>query len=542
MQTWQEPSSGFNLIQLAIVSNYRQVVEYLLSGKYIFLYREIPSEPKINLPLHLACKVGSLQIIKYILHVALESEGDNAVYFMLKDPGIVTHPYPATKQAHISAKTPFELCVEGGNIDCALHLSKLIMKYLSASFTGSPCYTYTDDSSMLHDACYLGSPAFLRLLLERGHVQDIGLKNQMGYQPLHVAASQHHAECMDILLQYGARVNSIAECKSALHLAYGYKANAENLVVSTEVLVKHQININMMDHNHNTALGYLAWEFGQRYTQNPFLKTHKYSLLQADYSRKREITSTEEYKEEIYRCMEILLENGATTMVRTSDNRVDHTLVHTLLQNTGYPLSTCLTTNPEDVYRVLELFFAYESDPNLVARNNNESAFAMLIVYTLKEITSVDMKCKFLHLFIMNGANLGTNIPEPRQYWENYPHRLWNIYPALLALQEQHPMPVIHLFYRFMGVRVMFHSFRQMEDRYLWYRITTGVSFSNSSGDASIKYKDQWKAMKKELIRPRSLKHHCKLVVLCALRNKGKLTELLPLPTFLKQYVVAAVC
>ena len=34
--------------------------------------------------------------------------------------------------------------------------------------------------------------------------------------------------------------------------------------------------------------------------------------------------------------------------------------------------------------RVLELLLHYGSDVNLVGRNNNESAFAMLIVYTLK--------------------------------------------------------------------------------------------------------------------------------------------------------------
>ena len=44
-------------------------------------------------------------------------------------------------------------------------------------------------------------------------------------------------------------------------------------------------------------------------------------------------------------------------------------------------------------------------------------------VLCLQEVASVEMKCRFLHLFIMNGASLTSHIPEPRQYWENYPHR-----------------------------------------------------------------------------------------------------------------------
>lgn len=536
VQSWQDTSTGLNLLQLAIVCDYAAVVEFLSNNKYTFEYMELPSCSKVNRPLHLACKIGSEEIIRAIITETVGNEGDNALFYLLRDTGIVTYPKRPSNQSRLKSKTPFEICVEEGHVQCSLYLSKLIRKYISSSFTASPFYVYTEESTVLHDACFLGSAKFLHLLLEKGYVQDIHVRNQMGYQPLHVAAALHHADCMDLLLQYGADVNASAECKSALHLAYGYKANAEFLLDCTEVLLRHHISINTTDRNHNTALGYLAWEFGQRYTPNVFLRTHKYSLIHANYNHWRNVNNTEDYKREIYACMELLLKQGALAIVRSGDGHVDHTLVHTLLKNAGYPLSSCLSTHPQDVYKVLQLLFVYGADPNLVVKSNNESAFALLIVYTMKEITTVEMMCRFLHLFIINGSQLNHPIAEPKPYWESSTNHLWNMYPVLLALQVQHPMPVIRLMYSFMDMRTIYCSFRQMSTLYLWYRITSGVSLG-SSMQTGAEYEQQWKQLKRELLKPRTLCHHCKLVVLRTLGFKGRQAEKLPLPNALIQYI-----
>lgn len=56
------------------------------------------------------------------------------------------------------------------------------------------------------------------------------------------------------------------------------------------------------------------------------------------------------------------------------------------------------------------------------------------------------------------------------------------------------------------------------------------------------RYREQWKAVKREIMRPRWLKHHCKLVILSRLGFQGGLVQELPLPTTIRQYLVADVC
>jgi hypothetical protein len=324
------------------------------------MFRKSGSEPQVNSALHLACKVGCVEIVQFFIQLALDREGENGVYCLLRETGIVM--YPNVTDTKFEKKTPFELCVDSNDLECSLYLNRWIMKCLASSFSRNEFYANTGDSTVLHDACYLGSASFLRLLLQNGHGRLINVRKN-GYHPIHIAALLHHADCMDVLLQHGARMSTVAGCKSLLHLVCAFKANAEHLVDCTRVLIKHGIDVNSMDHNHNTALGYLAWEYGQRYTANVFLKTHKYSMIRAKTYSSHEITSNDDYKKEIFSCMEVLLENGATTMVCLSDGKVDHTLLHTLLQNTGYPHSNCITQYPVYVYKVLQLFFAYGADP-----------------------------------------------------------------------------------------------------------------------------------------------------------------------------------
>ena len=47
--------------------------------------------------------------------------------------------------------------------------------------------------------------------------------------------------------------------------------------------------------------------------------------------------------------MQVLLAAGASTLVISRDGRVDHTIVHTLLQNTGWPLNSSLRKRPMEV-------------------------------------------------------------------------------------------------------------------------------------------------------------------------------------------------
>ncbi len=70
-----------------------------------------------------------------------------------------------------------------------------------------------------------------------------------------------------VLLKHGASVNSRADHRTCLQIMYWSKFRPENFVLCSEILVRHGIDVNAMDHNNNTALDYLAWELGQKWYQ-----------------------------------------------------------------------------------------------------------------------------------------------------------------------------------------------------------------------------------------------------------------------------------
>ena len=302
------------------------------------------------------------------------------------------------------------------------------------------------------------------------------------------------------------------------------------------------INVNAMDHNNNTALDYLAWELGQKWyqiskawiTMHRVSEAYRYSYTNTGYEKPT--MNDEQFRSEIFRCMTLLLQAGASTLVRNRDGSVDHTIVHTLLQNTGWPLNCSLRQRPLDVYKALELLFQFGADPNVIARNNNESAMTMLLMHSLHEVP-LELKLKFVALFLVNSADLECLIPEPKQYRENYSDRRWNIYPVMVALQERHPIPIVQMLYSFMSLPHVYRSLRMTEDKFLWHRMTWTLGNNSMKED---RYRKEWLTIRRP--RARTLKHSAKLQILARLKRKGCLTEQLPLPRAIIDYLQSPYC
>ncbi len=57
----------------------------------------------------------------------------------------------------------------------------------------------------------------------------------------------------------------------------------------------------------------------------------------------------------------------------------------------------------QQVYKALDLFFHYGADPNVIARNNNESAMTMLLMHSLHEIPN-ELKARTIHSEVLSSA------------------------------------------------------------------------------------------------------------------------------------------
>ena len=567
LQAWVDPRTNLNLLQVAVAVRYTAAVKILCSNKLkaIFAASIWDDRPEVeNPPLHLACKKGALNIIQYFVeehHCDLTSKGivtygcQGTVTYVTDedisdDPNEVEEevgvaasssteqrsagelqPAPEESPTYLKAQTPYEICVEGGHLDCANFLCKWIIRNMD-----KPLHPVAD-SSLLHQAVYLGSAEHVRLLLENQYDLHINVKDSVGHMPVHVASLTGEADCLEAMLEFGANLNARADHRTCLHIMYWSKFRPEKFVACTQTLIDYGVNVNAMDHNNNTALDYLAWELGQKWyqiskawiTMHRVSEVYRYSYTNATYNKP--VMNDDQFRQEIFKCMELLLQAGASTLVRNRDGTVDHTIVHTLLQNTGWPLNCSLRQRPLDVYKALTLLFDYGADPNVIAKNNNESAMTMLLMHSLHEVPG-DLKAKFVALFIMNSADLECLIPEPKQYKENYSDRRWNIYPVMVALQERHPMNVVAMLYSFMSLPHVYRSLRMTEEKFLWHRMTWTLGGSMMKDD---KYWEQWLAIRLPSVR--SLKHCCKLLLLRRLYRKGHLTEYLPLPRALINYL-----
>ena len=300
---------------------------------------------------------------------------------------------------------------------------------------------------------------------------------------------------------------------------------------TTKLLIQSGVDINTVDGHNNTALDYLAWEYGESTKTVRPLPESKFATsvcFEMCEKRIRKNLNDVEFREEVYLTMELLLAYGAETQVEVHSGIVDHSILHTLLQSTGWPLNKALRKVPQNIYKILQLFFKHGANPNVEARNSNESAFTMLIMHSLHEVPQENLKLDFVHLFLQNGVNPDKMLAEPRQYsyWTNK----WDYFnPLVVAVYEKHPISVIELLYNFSSLDGVQKSLAMLQSQPWILHHYRG----NSEAETRMEF----------LLKPHvwSLRHFCKHVIIKSL-GKSLLVEKTPLPKALKEYILAMEC
>ena len=146
MCSWTDPETGLGLLQTAIVNKRLDVVKFLLekfTNSY-FPFQDYQCEGS-NPPLHLACKVGAVGIVEYLVNTFGVSITKNAlVTFPNVSSSVVSDDcksgmiYPCvggldldmegqegssmsstSSDGCIQSLTPFEICISEGHVECA---------------------------------------------------------------------------------------------------------------------------------------------------------------------------------------------------------------------------------------------------------------------------------------------------------------------------------------------------------------------------------------------------------------------------------------
>ena len=531
---WRHPDNNLNLLDLAILCKRLPIVRHLCKKETSVLLRRplcASDGTLVNNPLHTACKVGALDLIQYLLSV----ESEDANMKLLQMPTYISLEGKLSGTGE--PKLPLELCLEGGHLDCGIFLCKYILCH--SVYKDKTEQSLVLKSSPLHQACHLGSADLVRLILDRSvWGQYINAYDSSGFTPLHIAAKNGSSSCLQVLLEHGAYVNVYAKCHSVLHMLYSNKQRPFEFIDCTKLLIQYGVDVNASDHNENTPLDYIAYEFGQKWTGSMVTEQKAVYWTRSSQQPSHDSEQTN-HRRILLETMDMLLGAGAhthTVISHTPDGvLVDHTTIHTLLQNTGWPLSLCLMNSARDVYDALELLLSRGCDPNVLAKHSLTSSFTTLLLQSLHEVQEAEEKCRFVHLFIMHGVDLDCIVPPPRHFRKHPTKCIWSVRPVMLALQEKHPISVVLLMLNYM-TRDVINEFLNNPKMRNWQMYILQLECNNA-------YRKEWLQAKKCVRKSvRRLKHICKLNILKSVGRRASNVQLLPLPKMLKTYLCDLQC
>jgi hypothetical protein len=535
VERWRHPATGLNLLQYAIICKHADVVKYLLEEKHDFVLLQCTKSSNSlldgsNSALHLACKVGSLDIIQYLIEdvkyclqeqCAVTIDRDHNGQWIRIDPNTV------------EKKKPLQICVDERHVVCA---NFICGKRLSAHHP-------------IHSACYMGYVEYLQLLLSIPQYQkNIRAKDTSGRTPVHIASACAEPECLRILLENGSSANETNNHKTCLYYLYNtqqrvYKYWHVNVARCTKILLEYGIRADRKDHNSNTPLDFLCKCLAELKWTTTNSTVRELFTDDGDDELQMDSTYSEVNKQsrEIVESMRALLQGGALTMVLSSDGEtVDHTVMHTLLRVSAKLLHIGNRNFAKELYDIMNMFFEYGHDPNVIGKNNNTSSFVLFLVKFLVQYIPEDKWFQFVELFVMNGADVDRIVPRPVRISEELVHRQWDVFPVMMALSDFLPMDIIEFLQNSMSQQAYNCYVMETKHHRMWWHMTfTPYNHMPLSGPNRKEYEKQWLKMVRQK-QPRTLKHTCKLAILVSLGRRSKLVTRLPLPPSVKDYITSS--
>ncbi|XP_057329968.1 uncharacterized protein LOC130670570 [Microplitis mediator] len=238
-------------------------------------------------------------------------------------------------------------------------------------------------SSPLHMAAWYGHPKIIELLINNGARLDSVLNGptKNGYTPLHLACLNNKIKCVKVLLKYGASVTpKCADVHHPIHIAV-----FKNYVEVAALLLDNGADVNL---RYNNKFFHNKWK------QSIFWKDMDLTLLHCSIARK--------YKE----MTTLLLEHGADIFLNTRSNKTSlmHAVEAKNVELVKSFLAKGANPNDRDIYGEPVVFFTVLN------------AYSYQSTYNKEEFRFHDEKLHIIGLLCDAGADANAKFRSNRSF------------------------------------------------------------------------------------------------------------------------------
>ncbi|XP_071749523.1 transient receptor potential cation channel subfamily A member 1 homolog [Lepeophtheirus salmonis] len=252
----EDDSDGNSPLLLAVEGGCTKTVEYLIKKGSDVNY----SNASKSTALHIACKIGNIDIVKVLIQERAHIDSLNGQYqtplmMSCKFNNVDITDYLLTCGASIERKdkhnhTPLLLASMDGNIEAVRMLLERGADIFALDRT---------DKSAIFLAAESNNPNTLMALLQDCRSFDlVNFGDHFDNSPLHVAALKGYEEIVDVLLEFGADIaKKNDDEQTPLHLAA--KEGQKKIVM--DILKRDRFSVNDSDFESHTSL-HLACIFG----------------------------------------------------------------------------------------------------------------------------------------------------------------------------------------------------------------------------------------------------------------------------------------
>ncbi|XP_057329979.1 putative ankyrin repeat protein RF_0381 [Microplitis mediator] len=264
-------------------------------------------------------------------------------------------------------------CLVGGSLEDAIRVGDIKLVKLRIRQGVNVNGSEQKSSSPLHMAAWYGHPEIIELLINNGARLDSVLNGPIknGFTPLHLACLNNKIECVKVLLKYGASVTpKCADVYHPIHFAV-----FKNFVEVAALLLENGADVNLRFNNKF---------FHNKWDQSIFWKDMDLTLLHYSIAQEYEEITT------------LLLEHGADIHLNTRTNKTS--LMHAV-EAYNVPLVESLLAkganpNDRDIYGEPVAFYIF-------VNANNQSSY-----YDKKEFCGVGEKLEIIKLLYAAGADV----------------------------------------------------------------------------------------------------------------------------------------
>ncbi|CAH1777549.1 unnamed protein product [Owenia fusiformis] len=511
LRSWEDEVTDLNILQHAVIHKHAEAVRFLCEWDEQ-LNRS--AHTGINEPIHLACYVGALAIVKYFIEERNVHINRESIMRYCRAYCHIVIPSFNNKL------TPLDVAIYGKQLECVLYLLEPTTIHVLESSKSFPTFyinpEYDSNFSSIHRACFLGNADCLKFLIECRQAcygKGMDLKDSLSNSPIHIAAWANSVECITMLLDAGANVNALDGYKNnALHtLMHFYAKPCKDWIKLVWLLVESGINVSALN-----SIGFSPLELAAMTCVNEKGLIELLSMAPD--------VNIPELRSQILDSIEYLLVNGAEFALEDQEGSVTKSLLHELV----FEFETSNSSVLKSVHQCFEILLHHGADPNVrLFQYSYMGALSHLItrlpdVYTEDPVAAISL----LELFLINGAD-----PNLVGYAEEYPfERAWS---------QGLPKVFLQSILDFMSEDLICKL--DIGGSHVTSPITVCLYDTYTSNEqALVEYRD----VVEELMRPkvRSLKHLVKFSIRQHLKQNYKLIDQIPLPGQLKQYLHSCYC